>query len=158
MCAMSASDIVRAGDSTDAEASRREAWALFWRIFMADKTRRWQTLSALGLTPMQGQALMTLAPGAPIPMSAVAERMQCDNSNVTGIADRLEALGLIERLPLPHDRRVRALNLTARGVELREQVAQEVGRPPSGFDALDGDEAATLRGLLAKAVDAQPGA
>ena len=40
-------------------------------------------------------------------MSAVAERMQCDNSNVTGVADRLEALGLAERVPAPHDRRSR---------------------------------------------------
>ena len=158
MSTMSAPDVVSAGDLTDAEALQREAWGLFWRIFMADKSRRWQTLSALGLTPMQGQALMTLTPGDAIPMSAVAERMQCDNSNVTGIADRLEALGLIERLPLPHDRRVRALNLTERGIELREQVAQEVGRPPQGFAALDAHEAELLRDLLAKAVGAQPGA
>lgn len=158
MSTMSAPDVVRPGDSTDAEALQREAWGLFWRIFMADKARRWQSLSALGLTPMQGQALMTLMPDAPIPMSAVAERMQCDNSNVTGIADRLEALGLIERLPLPHDRRVRALALTDSGVELRERVAHEVGRPPSGFSALDAHEAAMLRDLLAKAVSAQPGA
>ena len=157
MCHMSAPDVVRPGGS-EAEALQREAWGLFWRIFMADKTRRWQTLSTLGLTPMQGQALMTLTADAPIPMSAVAERMQCDNSNVTGIADRLEALGLIERLPLPHDRRVRALGLTERGVELREQVAHEIGRPPSGFAVLDAHEAEVLRDLLAKAVGAQPGA
>src|SRR3712207_2362482 len=142
---MSTPEVAAAPSPTAADALRREAWGSFWRIFMADKTRRWQALAALGLTPMQGQALMALAPDSPMPMSALAERLQCDNSNVTGIADRLEALGLLERLPAPHDRRVKTLGLTARGHALRAQVAEEVGRPPAGFDALDEQEAATLR-------------
>ncbi len=140
------------------EALNREAWGLFWRVFMADKNRRWQALASLGLTPMQGQAIMVLSPEAPMPMSAVAERLQCDNSNLTGIADRLEALGLLERLPAPHDRRVKALGLTERGQTLRRQVEDEVGRPPAGFDALDARDAAALRDILAKVAEAQPGA
>ena len=32
-------------------------------------------------------------------MSALAGLLMCDNSNVTGIVDRLEALGLVERKP-----------------------------------------------------------
>ena len=141
-----------------AEALRREAWGLFWRIFMAEKSRRWQALSGLGLSPMQGQALMTLEPDAPMPMSALAERLHCDNSNITGIADRLEAMGVVERRPAPHDRRVKALELTEHGRELRERVAETAGRPPAGFDVLDAHEAATLRDLMARAVAAQPGA
>ena len=34
-----------------------------------------------------------------MPMSALAQALQCDNSNVTGIVDRLEASGLAERRP-----------------------------------------------------------
>ena len=34
-----------------------------------------------------------------MPMSELAEAMRCDNSNVTGIADRLEDRGLVERRP-----------------------------------------------------------
>jgi DNA-binding MarR family transcriptional regulator len=145
-------------EASGAEEARREAWSLFWRIFMADKSRRWQALAALGLTPMQGQALMILSSGDPLPMSALADRMQCDNSNITGIADRLEGLGLVERRPAPRDRRVKTLALTDRGQELCRQVSVQVGQPPAGFDALDAQEAATLGRLLAKAVAAQPGA
>ena len=41
-------------------------------------------------------------------MSALAGLLMCDNSNVTGIVDRLEALGLVERRPAEHDRRVKS--------------------------------------------------
>ena len=77
----------------------REAWRLFWRIFMEDKRRRWAILSELGISPQQSMALGTLKPGEPMPMSALADALHCDNSNITGIVDRLEAAGLAERRP-----------------------------------------------------------
>ena len=40
-------------------------------------------------------------------MSALAHALHCDNSNVTGIVDRLEAAGLVERRAAEHDRRVK---------------------------------------------------
>ena len=43
----------------------REAWRLFWRVFMADKRRRWAILSELGISPQQALALGTLKPGEP---------------------------------------------------------------------------------------------
>ena len=144
-----------AGTATD--TAHREAWGLFWRIFVADKPRRWAALGDLGLTMMQGMALSQLDPGKPERMSALAERMQCDNSNITGIADRLEALGLIERRADPNDRRVKTLVLTPKGVELKAQVALRAGEPPPGFSSLTEAEAETLRDLLAKAAAAQPG-
>ena len=47
-------------------AAAKDAWALFWRIFSADKPRRMATLSELGLAPMQSMALMQLRPGEPM--------------------------------------------------------------------------------------------
>ena len=82
-----------------AHRRRAEAWRLFWRIFLADKRRRWAILSRARLSPQQVMALGTLEPGEPVPMSALAEALHCDNSNVTGIVDRLEAAGLAERRP-----------------------------------------------------------
>ena len=77
--------------STVSSTAAQEAWGLFWRIFTADKARRMATLNELGLAPMQSMALMQLKPGEPLPMSALATALMCDNSNVTGIVDRLEA-------------------------------------------------------------------
>src|SRR3954453_17332527 len=103
-------------------SAAEEAWALFWRIFSADKPRRMAVMTELGLSFQQSMALMRLEPGSPVPMSALAGAMQCDNSNVTGIVDRLEAAGLAERRADVRDRRVKAVALTPRGEELRAEV------------------------------------
>ena len=101
--------------STVSGTAAREAWAMFWRIFTADKPRRMSTLNELGLAPMQSMALMQLRAGEPMTMSAMAHALMCDNSNVTGIVDRLEAQGLVERRPAEHDRRVKTLVITDKG-------------------------------------------
>jgi DNA-binding MarR family transcriptional regulator len=50
----------------------------------------------------------------------LADHLDCDPSNVTGIADRLEGLGLVTRGP-GADRRVKQLSLTDRGSALRAE-------------------------------------
>ena len=37
----------------------------------------------------------------PLPMRQIAQKLKCEPSNVTGIVDRLEARGLVERRPDP---------------------------------------------------------
>ena len=130
----------------------REAWGLFWRIFMEDKRRRWTILSEMGLSPQQAMALSTLQPGEPMPMSALAEAMHADNSNITGIVDRLEAAGLAERRPSERDRRVKAVVLTEKGEWTRVEVERRAGEPPSRLARLSERDAAALRDILARAL------
>jgi DNA-binding MarR family transcriptional regulator len=130
-----------------------EAWGLFWRIFSADKPRRMLTLNEIGLAPMQAMALTSLEPDEPMPMSALATLLMCDNSNVTGIVDRLEALGLVERRPAPRDRRVKAVALTERGQALRGVVRKRMDEPPPPLKRLSDEDAATLRDILQRALD-----
>jgi MarR family transcriptional regulator, organic hydroperoxide resistance regulator len=134
-------------------AAAKDAWALFWRIFSADKPRRMATLSELGLAPMQSMALMQLRPGEPMTMSAMAHALQCDNSNVTGIADRLEAMGLIERRAAEHDRRVKTLVITELGKQVRDQVERRMSVPPPPLAGLSEDDAIALRDILQRALD-----
>ena len=138
--------------STVSSTAAREAWALFWRLFTADKPRRMATLNGLGLAPMQSMALMQLQPGEPMPMSALATALMCDNSNVTGIVDRLEAQGLVERHPAAHDRRVKTLVVTPKGVELRGEVERQMSVPPPPLADLSDDDAAALRDILRRAL------
>jgi DNA-binding MarR family transcriptional regulator len=133
----------------------REAWGLFWRIFMEDKRRRWAILSELGLSPQQSMALTTLRPGRPLPMSALAEAMHCDNSNITGIVDRLEAAGLAERRPDERDRRVKAVVLTEKGEWTRIEIDRRAGEPPPQLAKLPDDDAAALRDILARALEVE---
>src|ERR1700754_2054338 len=106
--------------SVSPSTAAEEAWGLFWRIFSADKPRRLAVMTELGLSFQQSMALMRLEPGSPLPMSALAQALQCDNSNVTGIVDRLEAAGLAERRPAARDRRVKTVALTPKGESVRD--------------------------------------
>ncbi len=139
--------------STVPSTAAQEAWGLFWRIFTADKARRMATLNELGLAPMQSMALMQLKPGEPLPMSALASALMCDNSNVTGIVDRLEAQGLVERRPSEHDRRVKTLVVTPKGTALREKVERHMSVPPPPLANLSEEDSVALRGILQRALD-----
>ena len=139
--------------TTASGTAAREAWALFWRIFSTDKPRRMATLNELGLAPMQSMALMQLQPGEPMAMSKLAGLLMCDNSNVTGIVDRLEAQGLVERRPAEHDRRVKTLVMTDKGVEARDEVERRMSVPPPPLAGLSDEDAAALRDILQRALD-----
>jgi DNA-binding MarR family transcriptional regulator len=132
-----------------------EAWALFWRIFSADKPRRMAVFAELGLSFQQAMALGHLEADEPLPMSSLAVALQCDNSNVTGIVDRLEAAGLAERRSFEGDRRVKAVALTPLGESVRDQVRRRAGTPPPPIAALSDEDAATLRDVLQRALDAE---
>jgi DNA-binding MarR family transcriptional regulator len=81
-------------------------------------------LAALELTVPLADALWALgATEEPQPRRALAERLHCDPSNVTFLADRLEERGLITRVADPADRRVKALALTDEGRAVRERFA-----------------------------------
>lgn len=99
------------------------------------------------LTPPQARALLELE--RPASMRSVADRLHCDASNITGIADRLEARGLVAREADPGDRRVKTLVLTAQGRRARDELEQSIRSSPV-MTGLSASERATLRGLLAK--------
>ena len=87
-------------------------------LFHASRRRFLAVASEFELSPPQVRALNVLEPGRPVPMSELADALHCDNSNVTGIVDRLEDRGLVERRSATHDRRVKMLVVTERGAEV----------------------------------------
>ena len=130
-----------------------EAQRLFFEIGMDHRGRVGASLSELGLTFSQAHALRLLDPERPLPMSSLAERLFCDASNVTGIADRLEGRGLVERRSAEGDRRVKALTLTPDGVELRDRVLEIMSEPPAAIAALPAADQRALRDILRRAVE-----
>jgi DNA-binding MarR family transcriptional regulator len=139
--------------SAMAATPAHEAQQLFFEIGMAQRVRAGAALAELGLGFAQAHALRMLDPEDPIPMSVLAERLFCDASNVTGLVDRLEARGLVERRSHDHDRRVKALTLTPSGVALRDQVLTVMSEPPEAIAALPEADQRTLRDILARAVE-----
>ena len=131
----------------------QEAWGLLWRIMQANKPRFMALAQELGLAPMQLHALRLIEPGAELPMSSLAGLLFCDASNVTGIVDRLEARGLIERRPAPQDRRVKLLALTDEGVRVREAATRQMSHPPAAIAALPIEHQRALRDALRAALE-----
>jgi DNA-binding MarR family transcriptional regulator len=103
-----------------------------------------------GLTGPQARLLVQL--GDPVPMGQLAERLDCDPSNVTGLVDRLTARGLLERRVDEADRRVKLLTLTSAGRRLRAELEARLfaGRPL--LARLSRGDQQVLRDLLRRAV------
>lgn len=103
--------------------------------------------SAHDMTPQQGHLLL-IAEG--LAMSAVAERMGCDPSNVTGLADRLQDRGLVERHRSVSDRRVSELSRTPAGERLLVAMETELFADLPIYKGLTGRERAELQRILSK--------
>jgi DNA-binding MarR family transcriptional regulator len=136
--------------TTQSRRTADEAWSLMGHLWHANKRRYFAAINEFDLSPPQALALRHLEPGSPLPMSALAGLLHCDNSNITGIVDRLEDRGLVERRPAAHDRRIKHLLVTDRGAEVRERLAERMDRAPEELDRLTKAEQRQLLALLRK--------
>jgi MarR family transcriptional regulator, organic hydroperoxide resistance regulator len=86
-------------------------------------------------------------------MSDLAQSLFCDNSNVTGIVDRLEERGLVRREAAKGDRRVKLLVLTDAGERMRLEITMRMAEPPAPIASLSDEDQRTLRDILKRALD-----
>ncbi len=101
-----------------------------------------------GMTSSDAVALFKL--DAPMTMKELGQRMGCDPSFITTIADALEKHGLARREPSLRDRRSKNIVLTPEGVTVRDKICAELtGRAP-WCTALDTGERRCLLGLIRK--------
>jgi len=61
--------------------------------------------------------------GGPLTMTELGQRLMVSGGNMTGLTDRLEREGLVERRNDPADRRVQRISLTPRGRALFTEMA-----------------------------------
>jgi DNA-binding MarR family transcriptional regulator len=138
-----------------AEGTAGEAWALLARVmFMEGKPRFPMIAAEFDLSPPQALVMRLLS--EPRPMGDLATAMHCDNSNITGIVDRLEERGLVQRQPADYDRRVKLIAVTAEGSRLRDDLNRRFAEPPEAIAGLSEDDLVALRDILRRAVGAQP--
>ncbi|TDD56994.1 MarR family transcriptional regulator [Nonomuraea terrae] len=105
--------------------------------------------ATFGLTASQGTALCELT--HPMTLRELAERMSCEPSNATFVADRLEEQGYLERHPHPDDRRAKQLVLTPKGTEIRERLLELLSED-SPLAPLAPEEQDVLHQLLTRAL------
>jgi MarR family transcriptional regulator, organic hydroperoxide resistance regulator len=130
-----------------------EAWRLLLELAKRKHSLLVPALAELDLTMVQGHALRLLDPDRPIAMSALADALYCHASNVTGIVDRLEARGLVERQTGREDRRVKTLALTEDGKRVRSRVVELMRTPPPEIAGLSASDQRALRDILGRALD-----
>ena len=132
----------------------RKAWSLFFEFFQDERGRISAVCNKLGLTGAQGHLLRRLKPGTTIPMRGLAQVLGYDASNITGLVDKLEARGLVERRPDPTDRRVRMIAITEAGAALRDTLLENVFIPPPAIASLNDRDKQLLAEILSKVVRA----
>lgn len=140
-------------DSTPAAPAlsvEAEIGDLLVQLLTSAKDHFMSGLAEMDLTSAQGFALHHLE--APLPMRQLADEMGYDASHITGIVDKLEARGLVERRPDPHDRRIKLLVTTAKGRALRRRIQDQVFDRQPILERLDATERRHLRDLLRRAV------
>lgn len=111
----------------------------------------------IGLSAARQGVLDELARAdGPLALGDIAARQSCVRSNVTQLVDRLEAEGLVRRVPDPTDRRSVRAELTPLGQQRRAAGAQALADAFQEFDdALSKNDRATLSRILA-ALGARP--
>jgi DNA-binding MarR family transcriptional regulator len=139
-----------AGKSQERSALEGGVAELLGKLMMSQRPRFMALCREFELFPPQVMVLRSL--DRPRPMREVADQLACDSSNLTGITDRLEERGLVKRTADPNDRRVKLLVLTDEGERLRGELVERMS-PPEALGALSERDLATMRRILAKALD-----
>jgi DNA-binding MarR family transcriptional regulator len=126
-----------------------QAWALLLQLaFERVHAHFAAAVAELDLAPVQAKALHELDLERPISMRELAGRLKSDPSNVTGLIDRLEARGLVERRPDPKDRRIKGLALTPSGARVRARLFARLYSAPRAIADLSEGDQRTLTELL----------
>jgi MarR family transcriptional regulator, organic hydroperoxide resistance regulator len=124
------------------------SWNCLFDLLMTQRARVPAIAAEFELSPVQAYVLRLIEPGEPVPMGRLARGLACDASNVTGIVDRLEARGLVERRAAVGDRRVKVLVITREGEQLRATMLQRMAEPPAEIQRLSPEDQRTLARIL----------
>jgi DNA-binding MarR family transcriptional regulator len=108
-------------------------------------------LLGLNLTMRQLQVLLLCAVRGSAAGQELAGDMGIGLATLTGIVDRLAAQGLVDRREDPADRRVRRVELTARGRELVDDVLEARTRHLRGLlERLDRDDLHAVERIMGR--------
>jgi DNA-binding MarR family transcriptional regulator len=136
----------------DASALNREILDTLTGLVKQFGTIGQSIAAGFGVTPSDLLALLKL--DDVLSMKELAQRMGCDASFVTSIADALERHGLARRAPSQRDRRVKNLVLTEDGIAAKERMMHELAARMPWCYALDDTERQCFLSLLRKMLDA----
>lgn len=129
---------------------------VFFELVMRQRLQFNEEVAALGISPIQARTLLCIDAGQPRTMSEVAQALGCGPSNITGVIDKLEARGLVERRMRAGDRRARTLAMTRKGLSLRKRLADRLAEPAPWMLAISPGDQERLVEILRRALDRAP--
>ncbi len=110
--------------------------------------------AGFGLTPVQYAALSAIDANPELDATRLSYLVALDRSTVGSVLERLQAKGLVERVPSADDRRVKRLRIRPAGHRLLAQVDSAVERAQRRIvEPLAADERRTFLRLLAQLVE-----
>lgn len=125
-----------------------EAWQLLVRFSLTQRATLPPLAAELELSPAQCHLLNLIEPDRPVAMGELASALACDASNVTGLVDRLESRGLLQRSPSAEDRRVKVLSLTPLGTRIRAALLEKMTSSPPTLRRLSAVDQRALARIL----------
>ena len=107
-----------------------------------------------GLTSSQSGVLRTLFDRGPLSSADLSRSLFVTPANITGIIDRLEKKGFVERVRKEGDRRVALITLTDTGLELSQQLPDPIEKKlTSGLAHLDEESVANLNESMVRVLN-----
>ena len=124
-------------------------WFRFLRLESRLQLAVSERLREIDLSVPQCDVLTTLTEAEGISQQDLAQRLYVTKGNISGLLDRLESAGLVERRSTEADRRQYAIYLTARGREAAEKaIALQHALIGATLGKLPGESLAAFEGLL----------
>lgn len=130
-----------------------EAWGLLLRFSFEQRATLPALAAELELSPAQCHLLNLIEPDRPVPMGELASALSCDASNVTGLVDRMESKGLLQRSPSAQDRRVKVLSLTPLGAKVRAALLDRMTSSPPTLGRLSEADQRALARILRRLLE-----
>jgi len=123
------------------------------RIFKAIQQYSEQVLKEFGVTGPQLWALRIIYQESQLSMGELSERMCLHMSTVSGVVDRLEQKGYVERNREKPDRRVVKISLTKKGKRVVQRAPEAAqGKLLHGLESLSRQEVKGIHASLDKVV------
>jgi len=130
----------------------KPADCIFYQLATASRSgaRFWSSkIAGYKVTAVQGMVLNFLHNNDHVTSSELGKKTMLDSATLTGILDRLEATGLLERKQHPDDRRAILVCLTEDGLKMTHKLYPLLKEANREFlQGLSAEEQATLRRLL----------
>lgn len=120
-------------------------------LMMRSKWHLARVMEEYEMTVAQGMLLLLLEPGKGSSMQKLSCMMGCDASNVTGLVERLDAQDMITQTIDPEDRRVKLIELNAKGIDRRNILLKQLqAAETADLQCLSSEEQTTLVRLIDK--------